>query len=299
MWKTFAAFTLTGVCLSLTLPVLASGQPTPTPLPGGAVAPAEVKGQLLDDPTEIWRPFGVHWYIPVAGQRYYLDFGQAKGLEQRAAALRGTIVVATGRPEVHGRWMIVGVTALKADESVTVRVEGELGYHGNTFSVLGDGTILSTTRWFPWEGYFIEAGGKKYVLDLPAGDRAAERLRGKAVVASGVLEFRQVGHPGREYEMPFIHVTALKAAGEGLVERAYEGPSAEYWQEEDAVFALKTGNHWPLVEHVRGLLGDDLKEPGQSLRVEGRELVVRTTPGNHAKIKRFLDLLARIPGPPR
>jgi hypothetical protein len=65
------------------------------------------------------------------------------------------------------------------------------------------------------------------------------------------------------------------------------------------ILALKAGDHRPLVDHVRGLLGDDLKKPGQSLRVAGKKLVVRTTAANHARIDRFLGLLAKIPGPPR
>jgi hypothetical protein len=299
MWKTLAPV-LSGACLFLSLPAIASGQPARSPLPGRtAVNPAEIKGRLLDDPTEILRPFGTHGYILSGRQRYYLDFGEARGLEKRASALQGTTAVVTGRLEAHGRWLIVRVTALKADGPVTVRVEGKLGYYGNAFSVLGNGLIVSTLIGFPWEGYFISAGGRKYVLDLPIGDGAAERLRGKSVVVEGVLEYRKVGRPGHEYEMPWVRVCSLKAAEEGLVERVYDGPSAGCWQKEDAVFSLKTGDHRPVVDHIRGLLGDDLYRRGQSLRVEGSKLIVRTTARNHAGIEEFLRLLATIPGPPR
>src|SRR5262249_20741689 len=47
----------------------------------------EIKGKLRFDPMENLKPFGVYWYIPIGGQRYYLNIGQAKGLEKMAADL--------------------------------------------------------------------------------------------------------------------------------------------------------------------------------------------------------------------
>jgi hypothetical protein len=93
-----------------------------------------------------------------------------------------------------------------------VEIEGTLGYHGNTFSRLPNGMLVSTTIGFPWEGYFVDAGGKRYVLDLPIGDEKAERLKGKKVRVSGRLEYRQVGWPGNFFQMPFLRGTRLEAA---------------------------------------------------------------------------------------
>ncbi len=253
----------------------------------------------------------------------------------------------------------------------TVEIEGKLGWHGNYFSRLPDGRIISTTMGCEWEGYFVESGGKTYILDLPQGHEGAERLKGKRVLVAGVLDHRTVGFPDRQYEMPFIrinnlvssapveikgklafdpteiwrpfgvywyissgdqrfyldfgknteveklastlqgtvvvtgrlevsrlwqivHVATLKAE-EPLVERAYEGN----WEKADTILALKSGDRRPLVEHVRDMLAEDLKAGGHTLRLESGRLVVRTTAANHAKIERFLHLLAVIPGPAR
>jgi hypothetical protein len=91
----------------------------------------------------------------------------------------------------------------------TVEVEGTLGWHGNYFSRLPDGRIISTMMGFEWEGYFVESGGKTYILDLPQGHEGAERLKGKRVRVAGVLEHRTVGFPVRQYEMPFIRINNL------------------------------------------------------------------------------------------
>lgn len=94
----------------------------------------------------------------------------------------------------------------------TVEIEGTLGWHGNYFSRLPDGRIISTMMACEWEGYFVESGGKTYILDLPQGHEGAERLKGKRVKVTGVLEHRTVGFPDRQYEMPFISNTTLVSA---------------------------------------------------------------------------------------
>jgi hypothetical protein len=99
----------------------------------------------------------------------------------------------------------------------TVEIEGKLGWHGNLFSRRPDGRILSTMMAFEWEGYFVESGGKTYILDLPQGHEGAERLKGKKVKVTGVLEHRQVGFPGRQYERPFIRINTLSPPGAGGV----------------------------------------------------------------------------------
>jgi hypothetical protein len=38
------------------------------------------------------------------------------------------------------------------------------------------------------------------------------------VVVEGVLEYRKVGRPGHEYEMPWVRVCSLKVAEEGLAD---------------------------------------------------------------------------------
>jgi hypothetical protein len=94
----------------------------------------------------------------------------------------------------------------------TVEVEGKLGWHGNYFSRLPDGRIISTMIAFDWEGYCVESGGKTYILDLPQGHEGAERLKGKKVKVTGVLGKSTVGFPGRQYEMPVISVGTLVSA---------------------------------------------------------------------------------------
>jgi hypothetical protein len=250
-------------------------------------------------------------------------------------------------------------------------VEGTLGWHGNVFSRLPDGKVIISTMTCEWEGYFVEAGGQKYILDLPVGHAGAERLKGKRVKVTGELGSRQVGFPDRRYQMPFLrittlvtsdavevkgklavdpteilrpfggtryitaegqryyldfgkttdlekvaaslkgtavatgrlevsgrwlllHVATLKAA-EALQERTYEGD----WQTKDTLYALKSGDHRPLIDHIRDILGEDLKVGGHTMGLEGKMLVVRTTAANHARIERFRKMLATIPGPAR
>jgi hypothetical protein len=179
----------------------------------------------------------------------------------------------------------------------TIEIEGKLGYSGNTFRRLPNGMLVSTLIGFPWEGYFVEVNGKKYVLDLPIGDEKAERLKGKQVRVSGVPENRKVGFPGQEYQMPFLRGATLKAVEEVLEERVYNGPSARYWLTPDTIFSVKSGDRRPMVEHIRALLGEDLKGGQHTLRVDGSKLVVRTTARNHARIREFLRVVAMIPGP--
>jgi hypothetical protein len=91
-------------------------------------------------------------------------------------------------------------------------VEGKLGWHGNHFGRLPNGMWITTTMACEWEGYFVVAGGKKYILDLPMGHEGAERLKGKKVKVTGVQEHRLAGFPERRYEMPFIRVGTLVSA---------------------------------------------------------------------------------------
>jgi hypothetical protein len=179
----------------------------------------------------------------------------------------------------------------------TIEIEGTLGYHGNAFGRLPNGLVITTTIGFPWEGYFVDAGPKRYILDLPIGDEKAERLKGKKVRVSGRLEHRQVGWPGKFFQMPFLRHVRVKAAGSTLQERTYLGSSADYWQTADGLHALKSGDRRSRIEHVRALLGEDLKSGKHTVRVAGNRLVVRTTAANHARIKQFLDMLKVIPGP--
>jgi hypothetical protein len=64
-----------------------------------------------------------------------------------------------------------------------------------------------------------------------------------------------------------VHVSTLIAVAETIEERVYEGGSAKYWQTEDTVFALKSGDHRPMVELVRSLLEEDLKAGQHTVRV--------------------------------
>jgi hypothetical protein len=59
----------------------------------------------------------------------------------------------------------------------TVAVEGKLGWHGNYLSRLPDGTVITTTMACEWDGYLVEAGGQKYILDLPSGHERVEPCR--------------------------------------------------------------------------------------------------------------------------
>jgi hypothetical protein len=177
----------------------------------------------------------------------------------------------------------------------TIEVEGKLGYQGNAFSRLPNGMLISTTIGFPWEGYFVESGGKKYILDLPIGDEKAERLKGKKVRVSGILRLGLVGLPGQESVMPFIRVASLKVVEEVLEERTYAGN----WRAANTVFSLKSGDRRPMIEHIRSLLADDLKGGSHTLRLDGDKLVVRTTARNHARIREFLHMMSVIPRPSR
>jgi hypothetical protein len=181
----------------------------------------------------------------------------------------------------------------------TTEIEGKLGYYGNHFGKGPNGILWMTEMYFPWEGYFIDAGGKRYILDLPIGDEGAERLKGKTVRASGVLAHRQAGPPEWTFQMPFLRYVRLKVTEEVLQERTYQGSAAEFWQTADAVYALKSKDHRSRVEHVRAMLGEGLKSGKHSVRVEGDRLVVRTTAANHARIKKFLEMMKVIPGPAR
>jgi hypothetical protein len=181
----------------------------------------------------------------------------------------------------------------------TIEIEGKLGYQGNRFGWLPNGRgMWMTEMYFPWEGYYIDAGGKRYILDLPIGDKTAERLKGKTVRASGLLGQRQVGHLGKTFSMPLLRNVRLKLVEEALEERSYEG-SAKYWNTADEGYALKSKDRRTRVEHVRALLGEDLKSGKHTVRVERDRLVVRTTAANHARIKAFLDRMKVIPGPAR
>src|SRR5262249_35738658 len=59
-----------------------------------------------------------------------------------------------------------------------IELRGELGYQGNLYTKMPDGSTSSTLRTYEWEGYFVVADGVKYVLDLPIGHDQAEGLRG-------------------------------------------------------------------------------------------------------------------------
>jgi len=209
MWKPLTPL-LTGLSLLLTIPALASARPGQALLvktlkaaeTDKATVTVEIRGQLRDDPSEILRPFGVHWYLNAGGQQYYLELGGARELEALAAKLSGRTLVATGRLEVHRSWMIV-------------------------------------------------------------------------------------------------RVSSLTAVAETIEERVYEGGSANSWQTENTIFALKSGDRRPMVEHIRALLGEDLKAGQHTVRVEGSRLIVRTSARNHERIREFLELAARIPGPVR
>jgi hypothetical protein len=135
--------------------------------------------------------------------------------------------------------------------------------------------------------WYVTSGDQRFYLDFGKKtelEKLASTFQGTAVV-SGTLEVNR--------GLLIVHVATLKAEGP-LEERAYEGN----WEAE-TILALKGGDHRTLIEHVRGLLAEDLKGGGHTLRLEGGKLIVRTTAPNHARIRDFLHLLAIIPGPAR
>jgi hypothetical protein len=71
-----------------------------------------LQGRLEFDPTEIYRPFGVYWYVNVQGQHYYLHFGTNSSLLKLAGSLTGSRLAVTGTLEQHGRWLIVHVSSV-------------------------------------------------------------------------------------------------------------------------------------------------------------------------------------------
>jgi hypothetical protein len=178
----------------------------------------------------------------------------------------------------------------------TIEIEGKLGWYGNSYFRLPNGAMGGTERYHPWEGYFVETGGKKYILDLPILDEQAERLKGTTVRVSGVLEHRQMGLSGQTFSMPFLCQVRLTLTEETLLEQSYPGTSS-YWHSADEVYALKTRDRRSRLEHIRALLGEDLKGGMQAVRLDSDRLVVRTSAAKHARIKAFLHLLQVIPGP--
>jgi hypothetical protein len=144
----------------------------------------------------------------------------------------------------------------------------------------------------PYDVYwYVAVSGQQYYLHFGKNkelEKRASTLKGTVVVA-GSLE--TIGR------WLIVHVDTLKAAAEKVLEqRTYVGPSADYWRTTDTVFALKSGDHRPLVDHVRDLLRENA-EGSYALLLEDDKLVVTTTAETHGKIQKFLHLVAVIPGP--
>jgi hypothetical protein len=292
MWQILAPVF---VGLSLFAGISASASnPSQAIAPGGCILEDVVRGKLFQDMVEDndWDnqadPFQPRlpiakvkfvWKVASGGRTYQLDFGRNKEWQTLAAKLAGRNVVVTGF--LTGDALVV--TGLKADGQVAVQVTGKPRL---------DLTEILRPYQVCW---YIDAGRQHFYLDF-AGNKELEKLAATAtggVIAAGELEVN-----GR---WQIVHVHSLKPAenktGEVLEERVYQGSSARYWRTEATILAVKGGDHRPLIEHVRALLGDDLKAAGQSVRVEGGKLVVRTTAANHARIQKFLDMLMIIPGP--
>jgi hypothetical protein len=299
MWKLLTPV-LTGLSLLLVIPALASALPSPTALPAeGPIESLQITGRLHGEwiPDDSPRPgerfpdrprlpiarLKKVWKVTAAGLTHELDFGTTKELFRLAEWLDGKTVTVTGVPRPGSQ--VLHVRTLKAagtdPQTITVQIRGTLR---------DDPAEILRPFGVHW---YLTAAGQRYYLDL-GGDR---RLEGLAETLRGTVEVTGRLEICRGFQV--VHVQTLAAVAEALLERVYEGPSANYWQTEDTIFALKIGDCRPLVEHVRALLAEDLKAGGHSVRVEGSRLVVRTTAGNHARIRQFLDHLAMIPEPAR
>jgi hypothetical protein len=275
MWKTLAS-ALTG--LLLTMPAAASDPVDRPILPGGCVVQnVELRGKLSHVEGALTRnppiPFS-YWELSAGGKIYRLDLGSEELLEL-ARKLKGHDVVVAGtvKPDTG----TVRVTGLKPDGFVKVEIKGTL-------------TVDPTEILRPYNvSEYIPVGEHRYYLhfdDVRKRDTQAA-VQGATVVVTGRLETS-----GRWL---IVHVSSLVKVAEALEERAYQGWSADCWRKE-TILALKGGDHRPLAEIIGGLLADDLKRDGHSVRVDGDRLIVRTTAANHERINHFLDTLRMIPG---
>ena len=264
--------------------------------PGGCVLQDVVRGRLfqelvpdndpdqLDGPSQPRLPIAkvkIAWMLASGDRTYELEFSRNRQLQGMAENLAGQNVVATG--VLRGNKLLVA--ALQGDGLTLVQITG---------SVQQDMTEILRPYQVTW---YISSGGQNYYLHF-AGNKELQKVASTAkgsVTVAGELEIK-----GRWL---IVHVHSLKPAAKVsiplLEERVYEGGSEDSWLTENTVFALTSGDRRPMVDLIRGLLADDLKDGRHNVRVEGSKLVVRTTAANHARIRDFLHLLAVIPAQAR